>query len=101
MAQHHAIHVHQPHEEAVEHGARFDTLAQRVALTTAILATVGALFGYQSGQVESEAMLRKNDSIAKMTVASDRWAYYQAKSTRQFMSTALTALATDDKVREK
>ncbi|MBV8565526.1 MAG: DUF4337 domain-containing protein [Methylobacteriaceae bacterium] len=99
--QHAGVHVHSPHEEMVEHGAHSDTLAQKVALTTAILATIGALFGYQSGQVESEAMLLKNDSIGKMTVATDQWAYYQAKSTREFIASSLSVLAADDKAREK
>lgn len=101
MSEHHGVHIHQPHEEMVEHGAHFDSLAQRVALTTAILATIGALFGYQSGQVQTDAILLKNNSIGKMTVASDRWAYYQAKSTREFISKAMSSLATDDKTRER
>jgi hypothetical protein len=101
MSHSHGIHVHQPHEEVVEHQSHSDSFAQKIALTTAILATIGALFSYQSGQVETEAMLRKNDSIAKLTTASDRWAYYQAKSTREFIATSLAALATDDKTREK
>jgi hypothetical protein len=101
MSEHVGVHVHQPHEEVVEHNAHSDGLAQRVALTTAILATIGALFGYQSGHVETEAMLLKNNSIARLTVASDRWSYYQAKSTREFIASAMGTLATDDKVREK
>src|SRR5581483_3884445 len=93
MSEHHGVHVHQPHEEMVEHSAHTDGLAQRVALTTAVLATIGALFGYQAGQVSTEAMLLKNDSIAKMTLASDQWAYYQAKSTREFIATSLGVFA--------
>src|SRR5436305_328026 len=98
---HHGVHVHQPHEEMVEHGAHTDSLAQRVALTTAILATIGALFGYQAGQIANESMLRKNDSIAKKTEESDQWGYYQAKSTREFIANNMSLLATDDKTREK
>lgn len=101
MSEHAGVHVHAPHEEAVEHGAHNDGLAQRVALTTAILATIGALFGYQSGQVQTEAMLLKNDSISRITKASDQWSFYQAKSTREFISTSLAQTAADEKVREK
>jgi len=101
MSHEHGVHVHQPHEEMVEHGAHHDSLAQRVALTTAILATIGALFGYQAGQMANESMLLKNDSIAKKTEESDQWGYYQAKSTRQFIADSLSVLATDDKMRDK
>jgi hypothetical protein len=101
MSHDHGVHVHQPHEEMVEHGAHHDSLAQRVALTTAILATIGALFGYQAGQIANEAMLLKNDSIAKKTEESDQWGYYQAKSTREFIANSMSVLATDDKMREK
>lgn len=101
MSEHHGVHVHQPHEEMVEHGAHHDSLAQRVALTTAILATIGALFGYQASQMANEAMLRKNDSIAKKTEESDQWGYYQAKSTREFIANSMSTLATDDKARDK
>lgn len=90
-----------PHEQMVEHGAESDGLAQRVALTTAILATIGALFGYQSGQVQTEALLLKNDSISRISKASDKWSYYQAKSTREFISAGLAQTASDEKVREK
>jgi hypothetical protein len=98
---HHGVHMHAPHEEMVEHGAHTDSLAQRVALTTAILATIGALFGYQAGQIANESMLRKNDAIGRMTEASDQWGYYQAKSTREFIANSLSTLATDDKARDK
>jgi hypothetical protein len=101
MSHDHGVHVHQPHEEMVEHGAHSDSLAQRVALTTAILATIGALFGYQAGQMANESMLLKNDSIAKKTEESDQWGYYQAKSTREFIADSLSVLATDDKMRDK
>lgn len=106
MSDHHGgVHVHAPHEEMVAeignegHGA--GGLAQRVALTTAILATIGALFGYQSGKVSTEAILAKNDSIALHTQASDQWAFFQAKSTREFLANNFALTATDDKLREK
>ena len=99
------VHVHAPHEELVEHGAHgghgSDRLAQKIALTTAILATIGALFGYQSGKTATEAMMAKNDSISLHTQASDQWAFYQAKSTKEFLAANMALLATDEKQREK
>ena len=101
------VHMHAPHEHMVEesalgeggHGA--DKLAQKVALTTAVLATIGALFGYYSGKLATEAMLAKNDSISLHTQASDQWAFYQAKSTKEFIAVNMAQLAADEKQREK
>lgn len=88
MSEHVGVHVHAAHEEMVnemaEHGG--EGLAQRVAIVTALLATIGALFGYQAGHVSTEAMLLKNNSISAQAKASDMWAEYQAKSTREFLS---------------
>ena len=78
-------------EEAVEHER--DGLAQRVALMTAILSTIGALISYQSGSAQNEAMFLKNQSILKQAEASDQWAYYQAKSTKSHLDDAMATLA--------
>jgi|SRR5271170_7457427 len=103
MSEHVGVHVHAAHEEMVDEMAERggEGLAQRVALVTALLATIGALFGYQAGQVSTEAMLLKNDSIAAQAKASDMWAEYQAKSTREFLSKNLAAIATEDAIRTK
>ncbi|HLW90242.1 MAG TPA: DUF4337 domain-containing protein [Roseiarcus sp.] len=103
MSEHVGVHTHAAHEELLhemaEHGA--EGLAQRVAIVTALLATIGALFGYQAGHVSTEAMLLKNDSIAAQAKASDMWAEYQAKSTREFLSKNLAGVATDDALKTK
>jgi hypothetical protein len=104
MSEHVGVHVHPAHEELVhemaEHGGD-EGLAQRVALVTALLATIGALFGYQAGHVSTEAMLLKNDSIAAQARASDMWAEYQAKSTREFLSKNLSGITSDDALKTK
>jgi hypothetical protein len=103
MSEHVGVHVHAAHEEMVEEMAEHggEGLAQRVAVVTALLATIGALFGYQAGHVSTEAMLLKNDSIASQAKASDMWAEYQAKSTREFLSKNLAAIATEDAIKTK
>jgi hypothetical protein len=46
----HGFHVHGPHDHEVEHAARSgDNFSGKIAVMTAILATVGALFGYEGG----------------------------------------------------
>jgi hypothetical protein len=92
-----------PHEHALEVAVERgnDSLAQKVALMTAILSTVGALINYQSGNAQTEAMFLKNESILKQTQASDQWAYYQAKSTKAHIADAAAALATVPEVRAR
>jgi preprotein translocase subunit SecF len=86
----HGIHVHGPHDHAVEHAAQGDHgdghgagLAQYVAIFTAILATIGAIISYQGGHSQNEALYFKNEAVLKKADASNQWAYYQGKSTKQ------------------
>jgi hypothetical protein len=78
------FHVHGPHDHAVEHHAQSgDAFAGRIAVTTAVLATIGALFGYQAGATQNAALLYKNEAAIRRTQASDQWNFYQAKSSKQ------------------
>ncbi|MEC5216803.1 hypothetical protein RCH09_001756 [Actimicrobium sp. GrIS 1.19] len=79
------FHVHGPHDHAVEHAAHggADAFSGRIAVMTAILATVGALFGYQGGDTQNNAALYKNNAAIKKTEASNQWNYYQSKSNKQ------------------
>jgi hypothetical protein len=80
----HGFHVHGPHDHAVEHAAHSnDKFSGNIAVTTAILATVGALFGYQGGATQNDAALFKNNAAIAKTEAANRWNYYQAKSSKQ------------------
>jgi len=88
------IEVHGPHDDAVEHAAESgDQLAARIAVMTAILATVGAVIGYQGGATQNEAMLFKNEAVLKKADASNQWAYYQAKNNKQNLAELAVALA--------
>lgn len=80
----HGFHVHGPHDHEVEHAAHGgDGFSSKIAVMTAILATVGALFGYQAGDTQNDAALFKNNASIKKTEASNQWNYYQAKSNKQ------------------
>jgi len=80
----HGFHVHGPHDHAVEHAAHGnDRFSGNIAVTTAILATIGALFGYQGGATQNDAALFKNNAAIAKTEAANRWNYYQAKSNKQ------------------
>jgi hypothetical protein len=95
-----AFHVHGPHdhelEHAAEHGAT-DRFSGRIAVTTAIVATVGALFSYQGGATQANAQLAKNDAAIRKTEASNQWNYYQAKSNKQNLSELAAVLVAPDR----
>ena len=95
--------VPSPHERAVEEQTENlgNRLAQKIALMTAILATIGALISYQSGSAQTEAMFLKNESILKQAEASDQWAYYQAKSVKSHIAEATADTALSPEVRAK
>ena len=78
------FHVHGPHEHEVEHQAQHgDPFAGRIAVMTAIFATIGALFGYMGGATQNDALMFKNEAAIRKTEASDQWSFYQAKSSKQ------------------
>ena len=87
--------VPSPHEHALEEAAEKSSLAQRIALMTAILATIGAVFNHQSESAESRALELKNESILLQAKASDSWAHYQASSTKAHLSEVASLLAQD------
>ena len=95
--------VPSPHEHAVEEAVEKEgqSLDQKIALMTAVLATVGAMVSYQSGSAQNEAMFLKNQSILKQAEASDQWAFYQAKSVKSHIDDATAALATDPETKAR
>jgi hypothetical protein len=93
----HGFHVHGPHDHAVEHAAHGnDKFSGNIAVTTAILATVGALFGYQGGATQNEAALFKNNAAIDKTQAANSWNYYQAKSNKQNLAELAMSLPNVD-----
>jgi lipopolysaccharide export LptBFGC system permease protein LptF len=95
----HGIHVHGPHDHALEHEAQADPhgLAGRLAVATAILATIGAIFSYMGGLTQANAGLFKNNAGIKKTEASNQWNYYQAKSSKQNLAELAVELAPESR----
>lgn len=94
----HGFHVHGPHDHALEHAAQGEhhvqegnnhhgvgggSFTNQIALFTAIIATVGAMFGYMGGATQANAGLYKNNAAISKTEASNQWNFYQAKSSKQ------------------
>ena len=91
------FHVHGPHDHAVEHEAHSgDRFAARLAVTTAVVATVGAIFSYMGGATQNAALLFKNEAAIKKTEASDQWNFYQAKSNKQNLAELGATLTSGD-----
>jgi hypothetical protein len=98
------FHVHGPHDHELEHAAKGhaghgerDRFAGMVAVATAIIATIGALFAYMGGLTQANAVLLKNNAAIKKTEASDQWNFYQAKSSKQNLAELGAVLAPEDK----
>jgi hypothetical protein len=81
------FHVHGNEHHEVEHKAHSgDSLAGRIAVLTAILSTLGAVFAYQGAATENRAMMLKNEAVLKKAEAADQWAFYQSKSQKQSLA---------------
>ena len=96
------FHVHGPHDHEVEHVAQHggDSFTSRLAVLTAVLSTVGAVFGYMGGHSQNAALLYKNEAAIQKTSASNKWNYYQAKSNKQNLAELSITLTTGE-VQEK
>ena len=97
------FHVHGPHDHELEHaqqgghGGENGGMINQIAMFTAIIATIGAIFGYMGGATQANAGLYKNNAAIKKTEASNQWNYFQSKSTKQSLAELARDLAPDDK----
>lgn len=115
----HGFHVHGPHDHELEHatsGGHGDghggaapgadgkdggmSMTSKIAVCTAVIATVGAIFSYMGGATQANAGLYKNNAAIKKTEASNQWNYFQSKSTKQALAEFARDTATDDARRQ-
>lgn len=76
------------------HEDRFDEAAEReprgmagkLAVMTAVLATLGALFSYMAGATQANAILFKSEAAIKKTEAANQWSLFQSKGNKQNLS---------------
>ena len=111
------FHVHGPHDHELEHARTgghdhgdahghgqddaTKSMTNRIALFTAVIATVGAIFAYMGGATQANAGMFKNNAAIKKTEASNQWNYFQAKSTKQSLAEVSRDLAPVAADREK
>src|ERR1700724_3608302 len=67
------------------------TLLRNIALTTAVLAAVGAIASLRAGGTVNEALVLKTEAARLQSEASDQWAYYQAKGIKANVQAASRA----------
>ena len=86
------------HEDRLDEAAEREPkgMAGKLAVMTAILATVGAMFSYMAGATQADAGLFKNDAAIRKTEAANQWALYQSKSGKQNLSELGFRLAVAD-----
>ncbi|WP_242097202.1 DUF4337 family protein [Sphingomonas sp. CROZ-RG-20F-R02-07] len=65
-------------------------MAQRIALFSAVLATLGAVVSFLGGHTQNEALYYKNEAVLLKARASDDWAYYQAEDIKAHLVEATT-----------
>ena len=87
------FHVHGPHDHHMEHATQHAAeehgaggMVNQIAMFTAVIATVGAIFAYMGGATQANAGLYKNNAAIKKTEASNQWNYFQSKSTKQSLA---------------
>ncbi|MBF0328837.1 MAG: DUF4337 domain-containing protein [Nitrospirae bacterium] len=91
------FHVHGPHDHELEHAKHGgghgghgehggSAMVNQIAIFTAIIATIGAIFSYMGGATQANAGIYKNNAAIKKTEASNQWNYFQAKSTKQSLA---------------
>ncbi len=102
------FHVHGPHDHELEHaiqgghgGDHGGSMTNQIAMFTAIIATVGALFAYMGGATQANAGLFKNNAAIKKTEASNQWNYFQSKSTKQSLAELARDLSAKDEDKAK
>lgn len=104
------FHVHGPHDHELEHAGSHEThhsdagdgtgrksMTSQIAVCTAVIATVGAIFAYMGGHTQASAGLYKNNAGIKKTEASNQWNFYQAKSTKQSLAELARDLSSEDR----
>ncbi len=102
------FHVHGPHDHELEHaqqggdhGDHGGGMTNQIAMFTAIIATVGAIFAYMGGATQANAGMYKNEAAIKKTAASNQWNYFQSKSTKQSLAEVSRDLTTNKAEKEK
>ena len=81
----HGFHVHRPHDHEVEHALQHNAKRGHtglIAVITAILATVGALFSYMGGATQAKSGKQNLAELAIVLAPEDKRAGYKDEVAR-------------------
>ncbi|MGZ3424495.1 MAG: DUF4337 domain-containing protein [Polyangiales bacterium] len=68
-----------------------------LSLTTAMVAVLAAVASLLSGSNSNEAILEKSNAMLNQSLASDQWAFYQAKSLKGSLAQSEAEIVMDSK----
>ncbi|MEG3125011.1 DUF4337 domain-containing protein [Sphingomonas sp. GB1N7] len=89
-----AYEIRGAHEDAIEERAHHhEPLSQKIALFSAVLATLGAIVSFLGGHTQNDALYYKNEAVLMKARASDSWAYYQSEDIKRHLADTVAALA--------
>ena len=77
------LEFHEHREHAMHAAEANDPLITRVSITIAVLAVVTAIIGSIESVETAGAVLESNKATLQQALASDQWAYYQAKGIKK------------------
>ncbi|KQU61595.1 hypothetical protein ASG67_16495 [Sphingomonas sp. Leaf339] len=80
-------------DEIEERSAHGEPLGQKIALFSAVLATLGAIISFLGGHTQNDALYYKNEAVLMKARASDNWSYYQAEDMKRHLADAVARLA--------
>src|SRR4051812_22371074 len=68
-----------------------------LSVSTALVAVFAAIASLLSGSNSNEAILEKSEAMLNQSLASDQWAYYQAKSVKSAIASGQALIVLDAK----
>jgi hypothetical protein len=80
------------------HGAStLPTWTRWLSVSTALVAVFAAIASLMSGSNSNEAILEKSEAMLNQSLASDQWAYYQAKSVKSAIASGQAQIVLETK----
>jgi hypothetical protein len=89
------IDEHVEHATHGEHGSPKWT--RYLSVSTALVAVFAAIASLMSGSNSNEAILEKSQAMLNQSLASDQWAFYQAKSVKSAIATGQAQMVAETK----
>ena len=93
----HVEHAHGGGEHGGAAAKPLPSWIKYLSLSTAMVAVLAAVASLLSGGNSNEAILEKSNAMLNQSLASDQWAYYQAKSLKGALSSSEARIVQDSK----